>query len=1094
MLKRSLWLVVSILVTTLLVGRVVSAGVNDAVNLADFARVVKYSGNSPETLQVHDIEHGSEGWTPWEGDDGQYMLGLEWDEPHDVCLVEIEFRHAISEREKIKVQYFQQNWPNTETGGWARLDDPFHGKWATVKADWWAGDRDVTFAFLPYNQEQPGDGAPDVIYRRTYRLRFLLGKRENELPAVRYLRVYGPRKTLTAKFDIRFEQRGKLRLPLDVTVINGDIIDRLVGDTTIQSWVLNREPTSLEVNYLDDLETASRTIVTLRSPDNPLVGMSFMPAEVVKNGVLRVPSMGLVVAHAGSKKDLQEGLKSGASVFDRVAAEPEQTWERARREIPELQKSKQAHLPMYLPLGPPDARQEIAVSYDGSILLGKTALKVPAADSERVHYPCDDFYIRVDTGTKPFDRTKEGNVKQRLLDGYLPIVTNSWEHEGIRYEETSVATFLNGQPAEVKGDETIVLLTRLTMTNPGSSPATAAVTLSSDSGEQYVLDAGHLSARAAVRSGKLDPYPRPWYRLYLKASGEPAKIVPRGNGSEQAIAWQTEVPAGQSVSIEWFTPYVAIDTDAEKKAIAGLDFDIIVKAEADRWRGIIAKQATIEVPDPLLNDFYKAQLAHILITADRDPYAGFRVLPAGTLAYSVCMNESCHQIRSLEMRGLHDDARQYLDAFLKGQSTRGLHGRFTDKEGVIHGLPSKNGNYQAFNYNLDHGFALWMLNEHYRFTRDKAWLTSVSKQLVAACDFVTRQSRLPAESNTLSKDDARWGEGLLPPGHLEDPPEWLWWFSVNAYAARGMRMTAESLAEINAPEAARIAREAAAFNKHLQTSCREAMVQAPVTRLRDGTYLPFQPTRSRLRGRDLGWIRDSLYGPIHLIDCGVFPADSPEAEWILRDMEDNVFIGEERGRRLDDFEKQWFSWGGITIQSNLLPNPLVYLQRGQAKHAVRAFYNSLAANVYADVRAFTEHPVSAYGLGRGPNYKTPDESAFIVWLRSLLILERGDELDLLAGTPAEWLTPGKKIVIRGAATWFGPMDLEAEVAADGKQLKVNLKAPDRNPPKAIRLHCRIPGKADRATVNGTAASTFDAQRGIITLPGNVGRAEIVISY
>lgn len=1094
MIRWQVWLAVGLIPAVARSGGVALAGIGEAVNLADFARVVEFTGHSPETLQVHELEHASEGWAPWQGDDGQYMIGLEWDEPRDVCLVEIEFRHAISDRDKIQVQYFQNHWPNAETGGWAKLDDPFHGKWVTAMADWWAGDRDVTFAFLPYNQEQPGEKAPDMIYRRTYRLRFLLGKRETELPPVRYFRVYGPRKTLSALFDIRLEARGRLRLPLDVSVVNGDIIDRLIGDTTTQSWVLNREPARLEVNYLEDLDTPSRTVVTLRSPEHPLVGVSFLPAEVVRNGIVRVPAMGIVVAHVGSKQDLQASVKGGVSVFDRVTAEPEQTWERARREIPELKKSLQAHLPLYLPLGPPDARQEIAVGYDGSILLAKSALKVPAADSERVHYPSNDFYIRVDTGTTPFGRAAEGNVKQRLQDGYLPIVINAWEHEGIKYEQTSVATFLDGEPAEIRGDETVVLLTRLTMANAGGSSATAAVTLSSDPGEQLDLNAGHVSARAAMPSGKVHPYPRPWYRLYLKTGTAGARVVPHGGDGAEAVTWQAQVAASESVSIEWFTPYVAIDSDAERQAIAALDFDQVLKSETDRWRRIIARQAAIEVPHPLLNDFYKAQLAHILITADRDPYEGFRVLPAATLGYGVCMNESCHQIRALEIRGLHDDARQYLDAFLKGQSTRGLHGRFRDKEGVIHGLPSRNGDYQAFNYNLDHGFALWMLNEHYRFTRDKTWLGAVAAQLVAACDFVSRQSELPAESNTLGRDDARWGAGLLPPGHLEDPPEWLWWFAVNAYAARGMQMTAESLAEIHAPEAARIAREATAFAKHLEISCREAMVQAPVVRLRDGTYVPFQPTRSRRRGRDLGWIRDALYGPVHLIDCGVFPADSPQAEWILRDTEDNVFIGEERGRKLDDFEKQWLSWGGITLQSNLLPNPLVYLQRGQGKHAVRAFYNSLAANVYADVRAFTEHPIAAYGLGRGPNYKTPDESAFIVWLRSLLILERGEDLDLLAGAPMEWLVPGKKITVRGAATWFGPVDLETETAADGRRMVVKLNAPGRNPPKSIRIHSRAPGKAKGATLNGTALSTFDLQRGIITLPGNVGRAEIVIAY
>ena len=265
--------------------------------------------------------------------------------------------------------------------------------------------------------------------------------------------------------------------------------------------------------------------------------------------------------------------------------------------------------------------------------------------------------------------------------------------------------------------------------------------------------------------------------------------------------------------------------------------------EAGRWRKIIAQQAGFEVPDPLLTDFYKATLAHVLITADRDPGSGRRILPAGTLLYGVCLNESCHQIRALELRGLHREAQKYLDSFVACQSTWGMNGRFTEKTGVLGG---------GGPYNLDHGFGLWMLNEHYRFTRDRAWLARTAPALIAACDFVTRQRSQPPGGDLLDASDLRWGIGLLPPGHLEDPPEWHRWFAVNAYACRGMMATAESLKEINHPEAGRIEREAKAFRDTLRESCRESMLRAPVVRLRDGAYVPHQPTRSRLRGRDVG--------------------------------------------------------------------------------------------------------------------------------------------------------------------------------------------------------------------------------------------------
>jgi len=1068
------------------------AAADKRIDLAEFARAVEYTGDKAETLQARELDRGVDGWTAWKGEDGQYMIGLEWDEPRDIAEACIEFRHAVANRETIQVQYWQHHWPNDARGGWAPLDDPFHGKWVTAKAEWWAGDRDISFAFVPYNEEQPGDKAPEMRYRRTYRLRFLCGK--NELPPVRYLRAYGPAQTIEATFDIRMDGAGRLEAPLSVSVANGYVLTE-DKKTTMTTARLATSPANMTLCFLEgDLESQTRTIVTVRSSRDSMEGFSFLPAEVVKYGSIRIPSLGVVVSHRGSQLDLQADMKPGMSVFDRVATEPEQTWERARGEIPVLSKLKHQGGPLYLPLGPPKARQEIAIQYDASYLLDKSALKSRGAESGRLHWPQDRWSIRLISGEPAFDHETEGNIEQQLLDDYLPIVINTWQANGVAYKQTSVAGFLDERHGEIRGDETVVLISRLEMSNTGANGAEAVVRLWDEPREALVLENGNVFAKGLYKDGKLEAYDKPRIRFRVNAPDGSLKVGPQ---SEQlpdvVLTYRQKLAAGASEVVVLAIPFVTVDTEAELEQLAGLDFDKMLDHEAVRWRRIIADAAKIEVPNQLLNDFYKAQLSHILITADRDVNNGLMVAPAGTFSYNVCLNESCHQIRALEIRGLHHEAQRYLDFAVQGQSSRGLHGRFADQKGVLHGMPTKGGDYQRFNYNLDHGFVLWMLNEHYRYTRDREWLNKVANALVQACDFVTRQCKTPSEANTLGRDDDLWGIGLLPPGHLEDPPEWLWWFSVNAYAYRGMKLTAETLAEIKHPEAERVAKQAEEFGRCLHDSCRESMLRAPVVRLRDGTYVPHQPTRSRLRGRDLGWIRDALYGPVHLMDCFVYPDASREAEWILRDTEDNVFIGEERGRAVTDYDEQWFSWGGITLQSNLLPNPLVYLRRGQSKHAIRAFFNSLAANVYEDVRTFCEHPIKAYGIGTGPFFKSPDESAFIVWLRHLLIMEQGDELHLLAGVPQAWLAPGKEIVVEGAASWYGPLDMKVVSQDDPRRITVDLSGPAR-PPKALTLHVRVAEPLGSVMVNDKPTKDFDAKRGLVTLPTAGGRMKVVISY
>jgi hypothetical protein len=673
-------------------------------------------------------------------------------------------------------------------------------------------------------------------------------------------------------------------------------------------------------------------------------------------------------------------------------------------------------------------------------------------------------------------------VKQRLLDGHLPIVISSWETGGVRYEQTCVSAFLAGEPTAIKGDETVVLLSRVVITNVTNTTVRATVRLQTEPGEQLAADHSHVSA-TALCGGKGERYPEPRYRFFLRADG--GELTTRNATSDSSattVVSEWQLAPGTSRVVEFHIPFVTLDTEAERGQIAALDFDRVLAAESGRWRKIISQAATFEVPDLLLTDFYKASLAHVLITGDRDPRSGWSTLSAGTLMYGLYLNEASHQIRSLEMRGLHEAARKYLDAFVAGQSAGRMVGRFTDATGALRHVqlgPRDKPELAGSHYNLDHGFGLWMLNEHYRFTRDRQWLAKTAPALIAACDFITHQRNRPPGADLLDAADVRWGIGLMPPGHLEDPPEWHRWFAVNAYAVRGMLATAESLKEIGHPEAGRIDREASDFLKTLRDSCREAMVRAPVVRLRDGTYVPHQPTRSRLRGRDVGWVRDALYGPVHLIDCGIYADDSPEAGWILRDAEDNVFIGAERGRALTEFDSQWFSWGGITIQANLLPNPLVYVRRGQPQMAVRAFYNALATFCYDDVRTFCEHPVDFLGMGEGPFYKSADESAFIAWFRSLLICENGRDLELLPAVPLEWFADGKEIKVRGAATWFGPLNLH--VVCQNQRMDITVDLPTRNPPRKTRIHLRRPEIIKKVVVNGRAASAGELKAGVLVV-------------
>ncbi|MCJ7736920.1 MAG: hypothetical protein MUQ10_06335, partial [Anaerolineae bacterium] len=314
------------------------------------------------------------------------------------------------------------------------------------------------------------------------------------------------------------------------------------------------------------------------------------------------------------------------------------------------------------------------------------------------------------------------------------------------------------------------------------------------------------------------------------------------------------------------------------------------------------------------------------------------------------------------------------------------------------------------------------------------------------------------------------GWGLLPAGHLEDNQDWKQWFAVNAHAYAGMSATAEVLNEIDHVEAPRLGREALGYVADIRCAVQRAMVEAPVVRLRDGTFIPRIPPRVGLRGRERGWFREVTYGAIQLLEGHVLPADDPRVTWILKDIEDNLMVSREWGFPVD-VEKDWFSRGGVAPQPNVFDLAVDYLRREQPEHALRVFFNTWAASVYPDVLCFAEW-IPAFGEGGGPFFKTPDEARWVSWLRALLVLDDEHSLRVGSGIPRYWLADGKTVAFERLATRFGAAACTWTSSLSNGYIDVLYHPPDRQPPGQTTLYVRQPG---RALATGVECSTHDVR-------------------
>ncbi len=128
----------------------------------------------------------------------------------------------------------------------------------------------------------------------------------------------------------------------------------------------------------------------------------------------------------------------------------------------------------------------------------------------------------------------------------------------------------------------------------------------------------------------------------------------------------------------------SISTEPERASLARLQFEPLRDQTARFWNDEVSPWAELKTPEPELNAFHKAHLAHQMISDHRMPGEdGLISTSVGADAYGNYGNESTMVIQELEERGLHEDARKRLALWLKYQGTAKLAGRFSEQEGVF---------------------------------------------------------------------------------------------------------------------------------------------------------------------------------------------------------------------------------------------------------------------------------------------------------------------------------------------------------------------------------------------------------------------------
>lgn len=983
--------------------------------------------------------------------------GIFWEDPREIHKVVVRFKETPPSPERIRLEYWGSHWPHQhlpkdrEPGGgsvgWWELGNWFNSGWRIADAIAEVKGTTVTFTFRPVNAKE----FPDLDdYPATFRFTLkILVTSDEPIPPIERIEAYTD--SVWAKRSVRLVWKEAPQGEVQTEAFNGYVIDfRQLSPRSFHAdlWVTSNP----------DPNTFDRTLVTVRWGKE---GFTFKVDDLTE-GPLLLPHLGVAVLPGEDERDYdavaaEQKRKGAKTLYERVVEMPEQTWKKAWEGMPPKRS------PIYLPLGLDGGRQRFRLNPDGSVLFrtnDRYLQSRPGKDTPRLTLE----KAPVSFGFGLPDRPKERTIEE----GSLPIGHTVWEMDGIRVQQTAFVTTLEGMKAEgpvPPGDAFAVFMARFTFINTTQELKTFTFSLQPKAGDQ-------------PQTLQADGQGRLWLGEHLRA-----QVVTDGIPKVEAgrIQWTFQLEPGKSQVAVVKLPYLVLTEDEEQQALRRLDFDREHEAVTGYWRRRLDEGMRLITPEPMLNDFFRAHTAHLLINCEREPNSDRRFARVGSFHYGVYGNESCMMVANLDRRGYHTEARQCLETWLHYQGTVGLPGDFSSQEGVLYGA----GGYEAGGYNQHHGWILWCLVEHYRFTRDEKWLRRIVPNILAAAEWIIRERHRTLQRSGLER-------GLLPAGSLEDIGDWWPWLSTNCYSWRGLDAAAWALEQIQHPEAKRLRREADEYHAALLSAFREAARRSPVVRLRDSTAVPHFPSHVYRRGRSFGWICETLEGALHLLIARAIDPRSQEAEWILKDYEDNLYLSNQWGYTLDDFEAHWFGRGGISMQSCLLLGVEPYLYRDDVKHALRAMFNAIAIGYFPDVRMIAEHVFNMMGDWAGDHYKSSDESNAAGWLCQIFVREEGDELLLGQAVPREWLKPGQTCGVERVATHFGPVSLMYVAGED--EITAHVQGPLRNPPRQIRLRFREPNERtiEKVFVNGKPWTDFEGEW--VHLPGDVGTAIVVARW
>jgi hypothetical protein len=643
-------------------------------------------------------------------------------------------------------------------------------------------------------------------------------------------------------------------------------------------------------------------------------------------------------------------------------------------------------------------------------------------------------------------------VGQRIVNG-LPVIVTSLNRAGQTCEIEQFAAPLRDAPPAKSGEIASVFFSRLKF--QGNGPMQVGFRLATENRDRHPewreIDGRPCVVDRETGSVWLMIEPSPGITL------TPRPAIADEKNPQIEFDAAGHLNAGNTEVLVFKLPSPAL-AQAEAGLLSSLDYAAAHHDTVAYWESWLDRGARFEVPEPAVNELFRANLWHALMLP-RFREEGRIDLPYSNFAYGQSnadwpINQAVYVDYMLYgLRGYFEVAEEEFAAmFLSQQKPDGRISGYAEWGVYSPGM-------------------LYAIGQNFLLGQDRTFFERLLPSSLKTLHWCLTQVAQGQKANE--------APGLIVAPLNDLTHEAKAWAFPNAYFVGGLEAFGQALATYGHPQADAALAAARQLRTKVESAFARASVKSPVVQLADGTWNNYVPTDALTPRRllEVWYPTDVDCGPMHLPRLRAIDPRGWLSTALLHDHEDNLFLHE---------------WGAAN-EPVYNAQATAYLLRDEPEAAIRAFYSMMAC-------AFSHRQCSPleHRWAWGQYYCPPStDGAWFELYRNMLLNELGDGLAVGQAVPRAWLADGKRIAVTQAPTYFGPVNLVIESATKRREIRTQVEFASSLRPPVLRIRLRHPDHRTlrSVTVNGKPWRDFDRGQEWVRIPQpKLGRYLVIGRY